>query len=108
MNTHLFCSKIAEKNDYCNYRDTPHHLKNKRVNQSLTDQNSILVLSSIMMKESIAPGAKTDDSAPALPAETTTETALGNGKFCTFLLSCYFCVPHLVTREQVDPNVAIN
>ncbi|XP_055616752.1 protein lap4-like isoform X3 [Toxorhynchites rutilus septentrionalis] len=57
-------------------RDTPHHLKNKRVNHSLTDQNSLLVLNSIMMKESIAPSAKTTDDVTTPVLQQQPETAM--------------------------------
>nr|XP_029711884.1 protein lap4-like isoform X22 [Aedes albopictus] len=48
-------------------RDTPHHLKNKRVHHNAADKNSSLVLSSLKLKESLPPPPKLEEH-PALEA----------------------------------------
>ncbi|XP_062539917.1 protein lap4 isoform X16 [Armigeres subalbatus] len=48
-------------------RDTPHHLKNKRVHHGVADKNSSLVLSSLKLKESLPPPPKLEEH-PALEA----------------------------------------
>ncbi|XP_055602074.1 protein lap4-like isoform X9 [Uranotaenia lowii] len=58
-------------------RDTPHHLKNKRVHHTLTDKNSSLVLNSLKLKESLPPPPKLDEH-PALEAAAEPETTGSN------------------------------
>ncbi|XP_065077368.1 protein lap4 isoform X2 [Ochlerotatus camptorhynchus] len=55
-------------------RDTPHHLKNKRVHHSVSDKNSSLVLSSLKLKESLPPPPKLDEQ-PALEAASNTSSS---------------------------------
>ncbi|XP_021694614.1 protein lap4 isoform X3 [Aedes aegypti] len=53
-------------------RDTPHHLKNKRVHHGVSDKNSSLVLTSLKLKESLPPPPKLDEH-PALEAASNSD-----------------------------------
>ncbi|XP_053682814.1 protein lap4-like isoform X2 [Sabethes cyaneus] len=45
-------------------RDTPHHLKNKRVHHAMSEKNNSLVLNSLKLKESLPPAPLLDEHPP--------------------------------------------
>ncbi|XP_058827333.1 protein lap4-like isoform X8 [Topomyia yanbarensis] len=62
-------------------RDTPHHLKNKRVHHTMSEKNSSLVLNSLKLKESLPPPPKLEEH-PVL--ETVAEPATGEDALDAF------------------------
>uniref|UniRef100_A0A182QNS2 PDZ domain-containing protein n=1 Tax=Anopheles farauti TaxID=69004 RepID=A0A182QNS2_9DIPT len=57
-------------------RDTPHHLKNKRVHHTITDKNTNLMFSSLKLKEMTPPKL---DGHPVLEQAPSTATSIAEG-----------------------------